>query len=76
MQRQLEILVKEHKDACSKGFTKKSAIAKHAGYQQHVIDWEDTNVLDKGTSPAQLLVKEALCFNDRGYNYQAAGSQL
>ena len=61
MQRRLETRVKEHKDACSKGYTKKSAVAEHARDQQHTIDWEDNKVLDRSTRPVQLLVKEALC---------------
>ena len=61
MQRWLETLVKEHKDAYSKGHAEKSAIAEHARDQQHTIDWEETKVLNKATRPVQLLVKEALC---------------
>ena len=60
-QRRLETRVKEHKDACSKGHTEKSAITEHEQDQQHTIDWEDTKVLDKATRPVQLLGMEALC---------------
>ena len=38
MQRRLETWVKEHKDACIKGHTEKSAIAEHMQDQQHTID--------------------------------------
>ena len=73
------------KDACSKGYTKKSAIVEHAQDQQHTIGWEDTKVLDKATRPVQLLVNEALCIQrtpannrlncDGVTSYQAAVSR-
>ena len=53
--------VKEHKDACSKRYTRKSAIAQHVQDWQHSMNWEDTKVLDRATRPTQLTVKEALC---------------
>ena len=59
-QRHLETRVKEHKDACNKGYTEKSAIAEHQWDQQHQVKWEDTRVLDRATRPIQLKVKEAL----------------
>ena len=60
MQRHLETRVKEHRDACNKGDTWKSAIAEHQWDQQHQVDWDETSVLDRATRPVQLKVKEAL----------------
>ena len=37
--RRLETRLKEHKDACIKGFTNTSAIAKHAWTEGHPIRW-------------------------------------
>ena len=59
-QRRLETRVKEHRDACNKGDTGKSAIAEHQWDQQHQVNWEDTRVLDRASRPVQLRVKEAL----------------
>ena len=59
-QRRLETRVKEHRDACNKGDTGKSAIAEHQWDQQHQVNWEDTRVLDRANRPVQLRVKEAL----------------
>ena len=52
--------VKEHKDACNKGHTRKSTITEHQWDQQHQVNWEGTRVLDRATRPIQLGVKEAL----------------
>ena len=52
--------VKQHKDACNKGYTEKSAIAEHQWDQQHQVKWENTRVLDRAIRPIQLKVKEAL----------------
>ena len=43
--RQLGTRLKEHKDACIKGFTYKSAIAKHAWMEDHAVRWDDTRIL-------------------------------
>ena len=59
-QRRLETRVKEHRDACNKGDTWKSAIAEHQWDQQHQVDWDATRVLDRAARPVQLKVKEAL----------------
>ena len=59
-QRHLETRVKEHRDACNKGDTWKSAIAEHQWDQQHQVDWDATRVLDRAARPVQLKVKEAL----------------
>ena len=47
-QRRLETRVKEHRDACSKGHTEKSAIAEHQWDQQHRANWGDNPEDDKG----------------------------
>ncbi len=59
-QRHLETRVKEHRDACNKGDTWKSAIAEHRWDLQHQVDCDETRVLDRATRPIQLKVKEAL----------------
>ena len=41
----LETRLKEHKDACIKGFTDKSAIAEHAWTEDHLIRWDDMRIL-------------------------------
>ena len=41
----LETRIKEHRDACNKGDTWKSAIAEHQRDQQHQVDWDETRVL-------------------------------
>ena len=58
--RRLETRLKEHKDACSKGQTEKSAIAEHAWEHGHAIKWDDTLVLDHAKRHQELLLKEAL----------------
>ena len=72
---QLETRLKEHKDACIKGFTDKSAIA---WMEDHPIHWDDTRILQHASQAMELIVKEAICtqttpegsyFNcDGGYN--------
>ena len=57
-QRRLETRVKEHRDACNKGDTWKSAIAEYQWDQQHQVDWDATRVLDRAARPVQLKVKE------------------
>ena len=59
-QRRLETRVKEHRNACNKGDTWKSAIAEHQWDQQDQVDWDATRVLDRATRPVQLKVKESL----------------
>ena len=59
-QRHLETRGKEHRNACNKGDTGKSAIAEHQWDQQHQVNWEGTRVLDRASRPVQLRVKEAL----------------
>ena len=47
----LDLRVKEHRDACNKGHTEKSAISEHQWDQQHQVNWEDTRVLIRDTRP-------------------------
>ena len=54
-QRHLETRVKEHMDACNKGYTEKSAIVED---QQHQVKWEDIRLLDRAPGPIQLKVKK------------------
>ena len=42
---QLGTRLREHKDACIKGFMDKSAIAEHAWMEYHPIRWDDTRIL-------------------------------
>ena len=49
-----ETRVKEHRDACKKGDTWKSAIAEHQLDQQYQVDWDGTRVLDRATWPIHL----------------------
>ena len=56
--RRLETRLKEHKDACIKGFTDKSAIAEHAWTEDHPIRWGDTRIMQHAM---ELVVKEAIC---------------
>ena len=72
--RRLETRLKEHRDTCERGMMEKSAVVEHAWENHHLIDWEETTVLDHGTGQ-ELLVKEALhiqmtpsgeCFNRDG----------
>ena len=54
-----ETRLKEHRDACERGMMEKSAVAEHAWENHHLINWEETTVLDHGRGQ-ELLVKEAL----------------
>lgn len=57
--RRLETRLKEHKDACIKQQTEKSAIAEHAWNNHCPIKWDETSVLDQARNPSDLLIKEA-----------------
>ena len=52
--------LKEHKDACSKHQTEKSAVVEHAWEQDHPIEWNSTKILDRAKGHRELLLKEAL----------------
>ena len=53
-QRRLETRIKEHRDACNKGDTWKSAIVEHQWDQQHQVNWDETRMLDRAARPIQL----------------------
>ena len=75
--RRLETRLKEHKDACTRYLTDKSAIAEHAWANDHPINWAETKILQRANRTMELVMKEALsirttpedaCFNrDNGY---------
>lgn len=58
--RRLETRLKEHKDACAKCLTDKSAIAEHAWTNDHPINWAETKVLQRASRTMELVMKEAL----------------
>ena len=45
--RRLEMRLKEHRGACEKGMTKKSATAEHAWNENHLIVWEGVTIVDQ-----------------------------
>ena len=58
--RRLGTRLKEHKDACAKCLTDKSAIAEHAWTSNHPINWAGTRVLQRANRTMELVMKEAL----------------
>ena len=58
--RRLGTRIKEHKDACMKCFTDKSAIAEHAWTNDHPINWADTKILQRANRAMELVLKESL----------------
>ena len=58
--RRLETRLKEHKDACIKQVTDKSAIAEHAWNSHCPIKWEEASVLDHARNSPDLMIKEAI----------------
>ena len=67
----LETRLKEHRDACKRAQTGKSAIVEHAWRNGHSIRWDDVVVLDHAKRHRELLLKEALhiCTTARGKNF-------
>ena len=59
--RRLGTRLKEHKDACVKCQTDKSAIAEHTWAENHPIDWSGTKILQRASHTMELVMKEALC---------------
>ena len=59
--RRLGTRLKEHKDACVKCQTDKSAIAEHAWAEDHPINWSGTKILQRASHTMELVMKEALC---------------
>ena len=58
--RRLETRMKEHKDACEKGLTERSAVAEHAWNEHHPIEWKAAAIVDKAKGRKELALKEAL----------------
>ena len=52
--------IKEHKDACVKNLTDKSAIAEHAQTNDHPINWAETKILQRANRAMELVLKESL----------------
>ena len=59
--RQLETRIKEHKVACEREQTEKSAVAEHYCSEEHHILWNDTKVIQHASRTMELVMKEALC---------------
>ena len=55
---QLETCLKEHKDACIKVFTYKSAIAKHTWTEDNIIPWDDTRIVQCASQSMGLISRE------------------
>ena len=58
--RRLETRLKEHKDACRKQLTDKSATAEHAWNSHCPIKWEEASVLDHARNSPDLMINEAI----------------
>ena len=58
--RRLETRMKEHKDACEKGLTERSAIAEHAWNEHHPIERKAAATVDKAKGRKELALKEVL----------------
>ena len=52
--RRLETRLKEHKDACTRYLTDKSAIAEHAWTNDHPINWAETKILQRANRTMEL----------------------
>ena len=59
--RHLETRPKEHKEACIRGQTMKSAIAEHAWMEGHPINWNNIRILQHTSHTMELVMKEAMC---------------
>ena len=57
--RRLGTRLKEHKDACERCLTDKSAVAEHAWHQHHPITWDGTKIIDQARREDELRLKEA-----------------
>ena len=53
--------LKEHKDACGRCQTDKSAITEHAWAEDHPINWSGTKILQRTSHTMELVMKETLC---------------
>ena len=56
----LETCLNEHRDACTRFLTDKSAIAEHAWANDHPINWAETKILQRANRTMKLVMKEAL----------------
>ena len=54
----LETRLKEHKDACIKGFMDISAIAEHAWRGDYLIRWDDTRILQHASRSMEVIGQE------------------
>ena len=52
--------VKEHKAACRLANFEKSAVAKHAWQDRHIIEWDQVMILDTASDQRERQTKEAL----------------
>ena len=57
----METCIKEHKVACKRGQTEKSAVAEHFCSEEHCILWNDTKVIQRVSRTMELVMKEVLC---------------
>ena len=64
--RQLETCLKEHKVTCIKGFTDKSAMAKHVWTEHHPIHWNDTRILQCNSRTMVLISREGSNLHTNG----------
>ena len=55
--RRLETCIKEHKVACERGQTEKSAVAEHFCSEEHRILWNDTKVIQCASRTMELVMK-------------------
>ena len=62
----LETHLKEHKDACIKGFTDKSAIAEHMWTEDHPIHCDDTKVLHYASQTTEIIGREGSKLHTNG----------
>ena len=58
--RRLETQLKEHKEACIKDQTTKSAIAEYAWTEGYPINWDGTRTLQRARHTMELVMKEAM----------------
>ena len=81
--RRLGTRLKEHKDACVRCQTDKSAIAKHAWAEDHPINWSGIKILQRASHTMELVMKVALCIQSTprastgtaGTSYLTVGSR-
>ena len=63
--RRIGTRLKEHKDACERCLTDKSAVAEHAWHQHHPITWDGTKIIDQARREDELrLIHIQMSNND------------